>query len=542
MNSLRTPPHSSPELSSDESSFPPPSRHTNKSRSRNLYSQCSTSSSPEAGRPEWKRPRSSTILTSTSTTAASLPVSELAPPARLPTPALTPEELLPQAAQSNFPSTELSIEQSATEREEQHAQLTASLQAEKDRFVNGLVGASVLAIESIWGPSAPTSTTRFTTSSSVLPIHYFVREVLRRSRTSCSTLQLALYYLHKSRKEIRDAVAQAQESREEIQRLARGERERIQHEEVKKVEGFMEKCYFEEVEEEEEKEEGSKSVYPSPPESPDTPHLTSDQSIEEEKGESLTDRLTRLLEVQKSPLLCGRRMFLASLISASKYLQDRNYSNRAWAKISGLEIKEINSNERAFLELVEWELHLKADDFKRWTDRLNTLTAANPIPSVPCGNTRQGLARSSSEYVPPPPTLQACPVSSSSTRRPTSSNLIRSKLALTRGNSAPQLESSKPPRSSSGFPIAQPISRLPIAQPQAPRVVPAPRVPEVELETTEEEDNVVQVATVPPARKVRGLPLRRSKVASTGIPSTWGAGSHAGEYVVGRTGELVPVH
>ncbi|CAJ0889916.1 13790_t:CDS:2 [Entrophospora sp. SA101] len=30
---------------------------------------------------------------------------------------------------------------------------------------------------------------------------------------------------------------------------------------------------------------------------------------------------------------CGRRMFLASLIVASKYLQDNNYSNNAWSKI-----------------------------------------------------------------------------------------------------------------------------------------------------------------------------------------------------------------
>ena len=33
---------------------------------------------------------------------------------------------------------------------------------------------------------------------------------------------------------------------------------------------------------------------------------------------------------------CGRRMFLSALILASKYLQDRNYSTRAWGKISGL--------------------------------------------------------------------------------------------------------------------------------------------------------------------------------------------------------------
>ena len=36
-----------------------------------------------------------------------------------------------------------------------------------------------------------------------------------------------------------------------------------------------------------------------------------------------------------SHLLCPRRMLLASVILASKFLQDKCYSNRAWAKLSG---------------------------------------------------------------------------------------------------------------------------------------------------------------------------------------------------------------
>ena len=65
---------------------------------------------------------------------------------------------------------------------------------------------------------------------------------------------------------------------------------------------------------------------------------------------------------------CGRRMFLAALILASKYLQDRNYSARAWSKISGLKTCEINSNELAFLSAVNWKLHIPEKVFHRWTD------------------------------------------------------------------------------------------------------------------------------------------------------------------------------
>ena len=65
---------------------------------------------------------------------------------------------------------------------------------------------------------------------------------------------------------------------------------------------------------------------------------------------------------------CGRRMFLAALILASKYLQDRNFSARAWSKISGLQTCEINSNEMAFLSAVNWKLHIPQPVFEKWTD------------------------------------------------------------------------------------------------------------------------------------------------------------------------------
>lgn len=57
-----------------------------------------------------------------------------------------------------------------------------------------------------------------------------------------------------------------------------------------------------------------------------------------------------------SPLLCPRRTFLASLILASKFMQDRCYSNRAWAKLSGLPPREIGRCERALGEALEWRL------------------------------------------------------------------------------------------------------------------------------------------------------------------------------------------
>ncbi|CAG8752521.1 3266_t:CDS:1, partial [Racocetra fulgida] len=72
------------------------------------------------------------------------------------------------------------------------------------------------------------------------------------------------------------------------------------------------------------------------------------------------------------PATCGRRMFLASLIIASKYLQDRNYANSAWSKISGLPVKDINAIERRFLILINYNLFIKDSTFKTWTNFLSS--------------------------------------------------------------------------------------------------------------------------------------------------------------------------
>jgi hypothetical protein len=132
----------------------------------------------------------------------------------------------------------------------------------------------------------------------VLPLRTFIQETLRRSRTSYSTLQVALYYLIL-------------------------------------IKNFVPKHDF-------------------TMEQPDDAHAI-------------------------RALQCGRRMFLSALILASKYLQDRNYSARAWSKISGLQTSEINVNEMAFLLAVSWELHIKQLTFERWTQ----VVLVYPQPPAP---------------------------------------------------------------------------------------------------------------------------------------------------------------
>ncbi|KAJ3020987.1 hypothetical protein HKX48_009390 [Thoreauomyces humboldtii] len=64
---------------------------------------------------------------------------------------------------------------------------------------------------------------------------------------------------------------------------------------------------------------------------------------------------------------CGRRLFLTTLIVASKFLQDRNYSMKAWSRICGLPTSELCENERDFLSVVDYDLCVPGATWDRWT-------------------------------------------------------------------------------------------------------------------------------------------------------------------------------
>ncbi|KAI0405480.1 hypothetical protein F4802DRAFT_171327 [Xylaria palmicola] len=169
----------------------------------------------------------------------------------------------------------------------------------KVNFVDNLVDSSTQIVEAIW-PLASVFHRQELGHKAVLPLRTFIQETLRRSRTSYSTLQVALYYLILIK-----------------------------------------------------------------------PHVPKHDFTMEQPDDIHAIRA----------LQCGRRMFLAALILASKYLQDRNYSARAWSKISGLATQEINQNEMSFLNAVNWKLHITDMVFKRWTEIILKHTPSQPPSS-----------------------------------------------------------------------------------------------------------------------------------------------------------------
>ncbi|KAI8993010.1 hypothetical protein BD414DRAFT_483032 [Trametes punicea] len=195
-------------------------------------------------------------------------------------------------------------------------------------------------------------------SSNLIPIRGFVHEVLRRSRTSTGVLQTALCYLEAVRSKVPDLLRK-EKARPTTERYAEDATEpRI-------VQGLYEQENFEKA-----RTDGISYDHPEKTVEPaldtvrvDHAHLSTSAAVDlpvqrgpaASRGKEQDDILPPLPPLP-SPLCCPRRTFLACLILASKFMQDRSYSNRAWAKLAGLPPREIGRCERAVGEALEWRL------------------------------------------------------------------------------------------------------------------------------------------------------------------------------------------
>jgi hypothetical protein len=215
----------------------------------------------------------------------------------------------------------------------------------------------------------------------LLPIKGFVHEVLRRSRTSGYVLQTALCYIEALRPKISELIRKEKAGETRWKEPELGDRiipatdaELQQHaEEGMSLENIIntDQCAATEPTP---SQDGCVTLMAVQSDSDDIPKAT-------QPYHSSVERI--------SPLLCPRRSFLAALILASKFIQDKCYSNRAWAKLSGLSPREIGRCERALGEALEWRL---------WVGKL-------PVPSQPnTAPANRSLLRTRSES-----SLQASP-------------------------------------------------------------------------------------------------------------------------------------
>ncbi len=70
-------------------------------------------------------------------------------------------------------------------------------------------------------------------------------------------------------------------------------------------------------------------------------------------------------------------IFVVALVLSSKYLNDRNASNSAWSRISGISLENLNRMEMLLLSVIEYRLHVEVDLFNRWVKFLFQPTRMN---------------------------------------------------------------------------------------------------------------------------------------------------------------------
>ncbi|KAJ7772594.1 hypothetical protein DFH07DRAFT_953059 [Mycena maculata] len=223
----------------------------------------------------------------------------------------------------------------------------------------------------------------FGSRSNLVPIKGFVHEVLRRSRTSGSVLQTALCYLEAIRPKVPELI-----QKEQSGEGARGEPDadfRVMPATAAELE--MEAQWaelsattnsdFEAGTRNDEDAMDTVRVTDEDIACTATPSTTTAASESETTDTLLNNKsasnVLAPLTPLPSPLLCPRRAFLASLILASKFTQDKCYSNRAWAKLSGLPAREIGRCERALGDALDWRL---------WVGKTPVASQA-PSPTTP---------------------------------------------------------------------------------------------------------------------------------------------------------------
>ncbi|KAI7906206.1 uncharacterized protein BX663DRAFT_499240 [Cokeromyces recurvatus] len=98
---------------------------------------------------------------------------------------------------------------------------------------------------------------------------------------------------------------------------------------------------------------------------------------------------------QLDPIVkCGRRMFLAALICAHKYLYDNTFTNASWAKISKLPVKEINAAERSILEMLDYRLYVSTELYQKFESQLRE---AMPSATTTTNNKKRSFNHDSDE-------------------------------------------------------------------------------------------------------------------------------------------------
>ena len=193
-------------------------------------------------------------------------------------------------------------------------------------------------------------------TGNLVPIRGFVTEVLRRSRTSGNVLQTALCYLGAVRSHVAELARKERDG--EGVRGEPGSDERIvpgsEAEVAESIALALSSGLYDYTSSTSTGADGDPPTIRVADSAP--PPIAIEQHPMKTAARTASAPAEPLSPDLPSPLLCPRRTFLAALILATKFTLDKCYSNRAWAKISGLHPREIGRCERALGDALQWRL------------------------------------------------------------------------------------------------------------------------------------------------------------------------------------------
>jgi len=69
--------------------------------------------------------------------------------------------------------------------------------------------------------------------------------------------------------------------------------------------------------------------------------------------------------------LSSHRLIMMSIVLAAKFHSDTHFSNRFYAKVGGVSLRELNSLERCFLDLLDWNLTISEEQYSQYRTILN---------------------------------------------------------------------------------------------------------------------------------------------------------------------------
>lgn len=64
------------------------------------------------------------------------------------------------------------------------------------------------------------------------------------------------------------------------------------------------------------------------------------------------------------------RLFTVALMLANKYLDDNTFTNKSWSEVSGMKVTDLNIMELEFLDVLQFKLSIKKEEYERWRTAL----------------------------------------------------------------------------------------------------------------------------------------------------------------------------